>query len=194
MITPFSMAHSTLGLTCFPVWIPLWALGSFNMYLILSTLVSSTECWPRKYLSNENEADEFSFSAECITWLFLCCAVCGCYAQSSLTMCNPMDYTLPVSSAHGISRQEYWKGLPFLTPRIFPTHGLNPRLLYLLHSLSLCHPGSPVVLAPHYVFCSKLKMYSFDYKSKQIELRIPSQITPTLMSISQLCVRFSHTA
>ena len=31
----------------------------------------------------------------------------------------------------GLSRQEYWRGLPFPTPQgIFPTHGLNPRLLH----------------------------------------------------------------
>ena len=27
--------------------------------------------------------------------------------------CDPMDYSLPGSSVHGISRQEYWSGLPF---------------------------------------------------------------------------------
>ena len=28
------------------------------------------------------------------------------------------------------SRQEYWSGLPFLSPGIFPTQGLNPHLLH----------------------------------------------------------------
>ena len=37
-------------------------------------------------------------------------------AQSCLTVCNPMDCGLPRSSVHGISRQEYWGGLPFLSP------------------------------------------------------------------------------
>ena len=31
------------------------------------------------------------------------------------------------------SRQEYWNGLPFPTPGIFQTQGLNPRLLGLLN-------------------------------------------------------------
>ena len=29
----------------------------------------------------------------------------------------------------GFSRQEYWSGLPFPSPEIFPTQGLNPGLL-----------------------------------------------------------------
>ena len=44
-----------------------------------------------------------------------------------------MDYSLPGSSIHGISRQESWSGLPFPTPGIFPTQGLNQCLLDLLH-------------------------------------------------------------
>ena len=28
--------------------------------------------------------------------------------QSCLTLCNPMDYSLPSSSVHGVSWQEYW--------------------------------------------------------------------------------------
>ena len=44
------------------------------------------------------------------------------------------------------SRQEYWSGLPFPSPEIFLTQGLNPRL-HLLHwqadSLLLSHQGSP---------------------------------------------------
>ena len=33
-------------------------------------------------------------------------------AQSCLTLFDPMDCSLPGSSVHGISRQEYWSGLP----------------------------------------------------------------------------------
>ena len=45
------------------------------------------------------------------------------------------------------SKQEYWSGLPFPTPRCLPDQGLNPRLLQLLHwqvnSLPLMPPGKP---------------------------------------------------
>ena len=43
------------------------------------------------------------------------------------TLCNPMDYSLPGSSVHGFSRQEYWSGLPFPSPGNLPTPGVEPR-------------------------------------------------------------------
>ena len=54
----------------------------------------------------------------------------------------------------GFSRQEYWSGLPCPPPGIFPSQGLNPCLLHLLHwqagSLSLMPPGKPsTTLRPH---------------------------------------------
>ena len=56
-------------------------------------------------------------------------------AQLCLTLCNPIDYSLPGSSAHRIfSRQEYWNGLPFPTlgdvpdPEIEPASLMSPAL------------------------------------------------------------------
>ena len=34
-------------------------------------------------------------------------------AQSCPTLSDPMDYSLPDSSVHGFSRQEYWSGVPY---------------------------------------------------------------------------------
>ena len=68
-------------------------------------------------------------------------------------------YQAPLSM--GFSRQEYWNGLPFLLQGIFPTQGLNPHLLCLLHwhagSLPLAPPGK---LKPFMVKC-----YSFQTDS-----------------------------
>ena len=36
--------------------------------------------------------------------------------QSCLMLCDSMDCSLPSSSVHGVSRQEYWRGLPFPSP------------------------------------------------------------------------------
>ena len=36
--------------------------------------------------------------------------------QSFLTLSDPMDYSLPGSSVHGFSRQEYWSGVPLPSP------------------------------------------------------------------------------
>ena len=50
----------------------------------------------------------------------------------------------------GFSRQEYWSGLPCPPQGIFPTRGLNPCLLPLLHwqagSLPLVSPGKPAMV------------------------------------------------
>ena len=48
-------------------------------------------------------------------------------SQSCLTLCNPMDCSLPGSSVHGISRQEYWNGLLFPSPGDLPNPGIEPR-------------------------------------------------------------------
>ena len=47
-------------------------------------------------------------------------------AQSGPTVCDPMDCSLPGSFIHGISRQEYWSGLPFPSPGDLPNPGLEP--------------------------------------------------------------------
>ena len=44
-------------------------------------------------------------------------------AQSCPTLCDPMDCN-PLSM--GFSRQEYWSGLPFASPRDLPNPGIEP--------------------------------------------------------------------
>ena len=49
-------------------------------------------------------------------------------AQSCPTLCDPVDciaHEAPPSM--GFSRQEYWSGLPFLSPGDFPDPGIEPR-------------------------------------------------------------------
>ena len=58
-------------------------------------------------------------------------------------------FVTPQAVAHraplsmGFSRQEYWNGLPFLSPGDLPDPGIKLHLLHLLHwqadSLPLCH-------------------------------------------------------
>ena len=50
---------------------------------------------------------------------------------------DPMDYSPLGFSAHWISRQEDWGGLPFPSPGIFPTQGLKQ--VSLLGRLILYH-------------------------------------------------------
>ena len=44
------------------------------------------------------------------------------------TLCDPRDCSLPGSSIHGFSRQEYWSGLPF-PPSGDPDSGIEPTSL-----------------------------------------------------------------
>ena len=52
-------------------------------------------------------------------------------AQSGLTLCAPMDCSLPGSSVHGIFffRQEFWNGLPLPSPGDLPSLGIEPASL-----------------------------------------------------------------
>ena len=61
-------------------------------------------------------------------------------AQSCLTLCDPMDYTV-----HGIFQARILEWVAFLLQGIFPTQGSNPSLLHcgwILYQLR--HQGSPI--------------------------------------------------
>ena len=58
--------------------------------------------------------------------------------QLCLTFCNPMDCSLPGSSAH-------WNGLPFSSPEDLPDPGIEPRSSALqADSLLSEPPGKPI--------------------------------------------------
>ena len=58
----------------------------------------------------------------------VCVCVCMC-TQSCPVRCDPMDYSLPGSSVHGIFRQEYWNRLPFSTLGDLPDPGIEHAFL-----------------------------------------------------------------
>ena len=51
--------------------------------------------------------------------------------QSCPTLSDPMDRSLPGSSVHGFSRQEYWSGLPLPSLIYVYAHNANIKLLIL---------------------------------------------------------------
>ena len=55
-------------------------------------------------------------------------------AQSCPTLCDPKDCSLPGSSVHGFSRQEYWSGVPLPSPMIMLLTTIS--LLFL--SINIC--------------------------------------------------------
>ena len=69
--------------------------------------------------------------------------------QSHSTLCDHLDYSLLDSSVHGMDSpgKSTGVGCYALLQGIFPTHGLSPHLLSLLHwqadSLPLVPPGKP---------------------------------------------------
>ena len=50
-------------------------------------------------------------------------------AQSCLTLCEPMDCSLPASSVQGILQAKILEWVAFVLQGIFLTQGLNPGLL-----------------------------------------------------------------
>ena len=92
----------------------------------------------------------------------MCVCVCArtrlwasTHAQSCLTLPDPMDCSPLGSSNHGISRQEYWSGLPFLSPGDLPDLGSEPTSVEFAalkaESFAPRHLGSRCVLC---VSCS----------------------------------------
>ena len=68
-------------------------------------------------------------------------------SQSCPTVCNPMNYSLPRSSVHGIfPDKSTGVGCHFLLQRIFPTQGSNLGLLNCRQTLyHLSHQGSHII-------------------------------------------------
>ena len=73
------------------------------------------------------------------------CAVLCLVAQSCLTLCDPMDYSLLGSSVHGDSPGKNTSmGCHALLQGIFPPQGSNPGLLHCRQILyHLSYQGSP---------------------------------------------------
>ena len=68
------------------------------------------------------------------------------FAQLCPTLCNPVDYQAPPSL--GFSRQEYWSGLPFPSPRDLPDPGIEPGSPTLqADALTSEPPGKPIQTA-----------------------------------------------
>ena len=75
---------------------------------------------------------------------------CAKVLQLCPTLCDPMDCSLPGSSVHGDSSgKNTGVGCHALLQGIFPTQGLNPYHLCLLHwqvgSLPTEPPGKPMI-------------------------------------------------
>ena len=70
-------------------------------------------------------------------FLLQCMKVESEVAQSCPTFSDPMDCSLPGSSIHGFSRQEYWSGMPFPNKAQAIPSQIMSLLCFCLFSLSL---------------------------------------------------------
>ena len=66
---------------------------------------------------------------------------------------TPWTVAYQVPPSMGFSRQEYWSGLPFLSPRHLPDPGIEPRSPALqADALTSEPPGKPFVLTDETIF------------------------------------------
>ena len=112
-------------------------------------------------------------SSKHILFNVLCCAKS---LQSSLTLCDTMDYNLPGSSVHGDSSGKNTRvGFCGLLQGIFLTQGWNLCLLHLLQwqvgSLPLKPPGKPILFNTHIQKQWKNFVTMMHFYSRKVQLK-----------------------
>ena len=87
-----------------------------------------------------------------LSYLFTFCGCASMCTLFCLTLCDPMDYSPPGSSVHGIfqTRISEWVAISF-SRGIFPTQESNPRLLYLLHWQADSLSAEPLGINDHFL-------------------------------------------
>ena len=64
------------------------------------------------------EYNQSDFSIDHLVMSAAAAAAAAKLLQSCPTLSDPMDCSLPGSSVHGFSRQEYWSGVPLPSPLV----------------------------------------------------------------------------
>ena len=111
---------------------------------------------------NNNLFDSLSLF---LSGVCVCMCMCCLVAESCLTL-----FVTPWTVAHQaplsmeFSRQEYWSGLPFPSPRILLTQGWSPCLLHWqVDALPLSHQGSPCMCLHVCFFFFSWSLFSYFY-------------------------------
>ena len=90
------------------------------------------------------------FLPQVVSGLLLpCVAVCSC-TQSRLTLCDPMDCSLPGSSVHGIFQARILERVAITFSGYLPDAGIklmSPTSALQVNSLSLSQRGSPLLIS-----------------------------------------------
>ena len=75
-------------------------------------------------------------------------------AQSCLTLCDPRDGSHQSPLSTGFPRQEYWSGLPFLSPEDLPGAGMKPSAAALAGGFFTTEPpGKPICIHTQGINC-----------------------------------------
>ena len=77
----------------------------------------------------QSQLSPFPYKSMLPLSLDLCVCMCVKSLQSCPTLCDPMDHQAPLSME--FSRQDYWNGLPFLSP----VDVLHPRIKFQVSTL-----------------------------------------------------------
>ena len=116
-----------------------------------------------------------------------CNIIMHIYAESCPTLCNPLDYNLPDSSAMGFPKRKHWNGQPFPSPGDFYDPRLNRVSCIADRFFNTEPPGKPDVIILHsgasgkeYAFqCWSCKRRGFDPRVRKIPCR--REWLPTLV-------------
>ena len=116
------------------------------------------------------------------------------------TLCDPMDCSLPGSSARNFPGKNTGMGCCFLLQKIFLTQGWNLHLLHLLHwqvdSLPLPHLGSPNSLNPtmgnQHVCIIKKKFRGTSLVVQWVRLHLPMQGVRAPSLVEELRTHMPH--
>ena len=124
------------------------------MLIITMTMKTNCgSCYVSSTLIRTNRLLNVSLAKMCLfeisrEWQFGVCKHGVCVRAQSLqlclTLCDPMDCSLPRPPFLGLSRQEYWSGLPCPPLGDLPNPGIEPVApVFQVDSLLLNHLGSP---------------------------------------------------
>ena len=114
-------------------------------------------------LSTETKSKPFDRTLVASMWLHLWlllqpCVLLATFCTvlsrfSHVQLCDPMDYNLQLPLSMGLTRQEYWSGLPCLPSGYIPDLGIEPispaALALQVNSLPLSHRGSSLSTSWH---------------------------------------------
>ena len=122
-------------------------------------------------------------------WLWLCSSS-GLVANSCLTLATPWTVAHQAPLSIGLSRQEYWSGLPFPSPGDLPNPGIEPGSLNYRQILYwLSYQGSPCskrTIHRHwnlnFIYFShdnKILFFFFFKAIKDVKIFLSSQLSKT---------------